>query len=199
MPRSSAASRSIEAFLVAVEAIMRSLGKRSMMVRVIGVRSRMTQTMSNGCRRSTRASGPARWSLNTVTVARASSTDQSASESATRWWPARTAMLKRACLEHIACLRRDVIRSLPGPLDGFPVVCRVVSDDMSNSRERKMIAHHHDPIRRDAVQNGLARLDRLRGLIVEHRRPVGMLEAGHRIMGDVAHMHELLLARGEQD
>ena len=31
---------------------MRSLGKRSMMVRVIGVRSRITQTMSNGCRRS---------------------------------------------------------------------------------------------------------------------------------------------------
>ena len=36
---------------------MRSLGKRSMMARVIGVRSRITQTMSNGCRRSTTASG----------------------------------------------------------------------------------------------------------------------------------------------
>ena len=30
-----------------------------------------------------------------------------------------------------------------------------------------MIAHHHDPIGRDAVQNGLARLDRLRGVVVE--------------------------------
>src|ERR1700674_685557 len=39
-----------------------------------------TQTMSNGCRRSTTASESARWSSNTVTVARPSSTDQSASE-----------------------------------------------------------------------------------------------------------------------
>ena len=62
-----------------------------------------------------------------------------------------------------------------------------------------MIAHHHDPIGRDAVQNGLARLDRLRGLVVEDRRPVGVLQARHRVMGDVTHMHELLLARGEQD
>ena len=69
----------------AVEAIMRSLGKRSMMLRVIGVRSRITQTMSNGCRRSTTASESARWSLNTVTVARPSSADQSASERATFW------------------------------------------------------------------------------------------------------------------
>src|SRR6266478_5149706 len=71
------------------------------------------------------------------------------------------------CLEDIACLRRDVIRSLPGPLGGFPVVCRVVSDDMSNSWERKMIAHHHHPLGRDAAQNGLARLDRLRWGVVE--------------------------------
>ena len=47
--------------------------------------------------------------------------------------------------------RRDVIRSLPDPLGSFPVVCRVASDDMSNSRERKMIAHHHDPVGRDAL------------------------------------------------
>src|SRR6476660_5616744 len=193
MPCSSAALTSMEAFLNAVEAIRRSLGKRSMIVRVIGVRSRMTQTMSNGCRRPTTASESARWSLNTVTVARASSTDQSASERATFWKSSRTATLKRSCLEDIACLRRDVIRSLPGPLGGFPVVCRVVSDDMSNSRERKMIANHHDLIGGDSVQNGLARLDRLRGLIIEHRRPVETLEARHRVMGDVAHMHELLV------
>jgi len=62
-----------------------------------------------------------------------------------------------------------------------------------------MIAHHHDPIGRDAVQNGLARLDCLGGLVVEDGRPVGVLQARHRVMGDVAHMHELLLARGEQD
>ena len=58
-------------------------------------------------------------------------------------------------LEAIA-RRRHVIRSLPDPLGSFPVVCRVASDDMSDSRERKMIAHHHDPIGRDAVQDGLA-------------------------------------------
>ena len=40
--------------------------------------------------------------------------------------------------------RSDVVRSLPDPLGGFPAVCRVVSDDMSNAWERKMIAHHHD-------------------------------------------------------
>jgi hypothetical protein len=62
-----------------------------------------------------------------------------------------------------------VIRSLPGPLGGFPVVCRVVTDDMSNSWERKMIAHHHDPVGRDPVEDGLARLDRLCGIVVEDR------------------------------
>src|SRR5580704_12718104 len=96
-------------------------------------------------------------------------------------------------------LLMSVIRPLPGPLGSFPVICSVAADDMSDSRERKMKAHHHEPISRNAVQNGLARLDRLRGLVVEHRRPLGMLEARHRIVGDVAHMHELLLARGEQD
>src|SRR6266404_5235969 len=105
---------------------------------------------------------------------------------------------KHFCLEDIE-RRRDVIRSLPGPLFGFPVVCRVVSDDMSNSRERKMIAHHHDLIGGDAVQNGLARLDRLRGIVVEDGRPFGVLQTRHRVMGDVTHMDELLLARGEQD
>jgi hypothetical protein len=41
-----------------------------------------------------------------------------------------------------------------------------------------MIAHHHhDPIGRDAVQNGLARLDRLGGLVVEDGGPVGALQA----------------------
>src|ERR1700730_8489808 len=109
------------------------------------------------------------------------------------------AILKRSCLEDIAYLRRNIIRSLPGPLGGFPAVCRVASDDMSNSWERKMKTHRQDPVSRDAVKNGRARLNRLRGLVVEHRCPVGVLEARHRIMGDVAHMHELLLARGEQD
>src|SRR6478752_9434965 len=74
-------------------------------------------------------------------------------------------ILKSPCLEDIA-RRRDVFRSLPDPLGSFPVVCRVASDDMSNSRERKMIAHHHGLIGRDPVQNGLARLDRLRGVVV---------------------------------
>src|SRR4029077_15688977 len=48
---------------------MPSLGKRSMMLRVIGVRSRITQTISNGCRGSMKGSGSATWSLKTVTVA----------------------------------------------------------------------------------------------------------------------------------
>jgi hypothetical protein len=32
---------------------------------------------------------------------------------------------RRSCLEDIACFRSDVIRSLPGPQFGFPVVCGV--------------------------------------------------------------------------
>src|SRR5260370_106075 len=35
---------------------------------IVGVRSRITQPISNGCRRSMTASASARWSLNTVTV-----------------------------------------------------------------------------------------------------------------------------------
>src|SRR5258708_19586415 len=54
---------------------------------------------------------------------------------------------------------RDVIRSLPDPLGSFPVVCRVASDDMSNSRERKMIAHHHNPSGHHTSQHHLPRLD----------------------------------------
>jgi hypothetical protein len=54
-----------------------------MMARVIGVRSRMTQTTSKGCRRATTASASGRWSLNTVMVVRALSPDQSAIERAT--------------------------------------------------------------------------------------------------------------------
>src|SRR5258708_8152145 len=107
------------------------------------------------------------------------------------------AILKGSCWLDIVCLRTDVIRSLPVRRGSFPVICRAVSDDVSNSRERKMISHRHYPIGRDAVQNGPARLDRLRGIVVEDRRPVGVLQARHRVMGDVTHMHELLLARGE--
>src|ERR1700692_3090740 len=102
-------------------------------------------------------------------------------------------------LKAIAFLRKNIIRSLPGPLDGFPAVCRVVSDNMSDRREREMVAHGHHPIGRDAVEDGLARLNCLRGLVVEEGRPVGMLQARHGVMSDVAHMHELFVARGEQD
>jgi hypothetical protein len=51
-----------------------------------------------------------------------------------------------------------------------------------------MIGHRHDAIGRDAVQNGLARLDRLRGIEVEDRRPIRVLQAGHRVVGDVTHI-----------
>src|ERR1700735_154423 len=70
---------------------------------------------------------------------------------------------------------------------------------MSNTWERKMTAHHHGSIGRDAVQDGLARLDRLRGLVVEDRRPVGGLAACPRVMGNITHINKLLLARSEQD
>src|SRR5712671_7600867 len=59
------------------------------------------------------------------------------------------------------------IRSLPGQMGGFPVVCGVAADDMSDCRERNIIAHRHDPIGRDAVQNGLARLDTARRRLIE--------------------------------
>jgi NAD(P)-dependent dehydrogenase (short-subunit alcohol dehydrogenase family) len=108
-------------------------------------------------------------------------------------------VVAKSCLGGIAFLRRDIIRSLPGPLDGFPAICRALSDDMSDRREREMIAHGHHPIGCDAVQDGQARLDRLRRIVVEEGRPVWALQARHRVMGDVAHVRELLLARGEQD
>jgi len=61
-----------------------------------------------------------------------------------------------------------------------------------------MTAHHHDPIDRNAVQDGLARLDRLRGLVVEDRRPVGVLQARNAGMNNgvtVAATASVALAR----
>src|ERR1700686_3339260 len=97
--------------------------------------------------------------VNTVTVARVSNRSVRERKSDVLL-VVPTAILKCSCLEEIAC-RRHVIRSLPDPLGGLPVVCRVASDDMSNSRERKMIADHHGPIGPDAGPEGFWRLDRL--------------------------------------
>src|ERR1700722_9816698 len=116
--------------------------------------------------------------VNTATIARVSNRSVRERKSDVLLVVA-TAILKRSYLARC----RDVIGSLPDPLGSFPVVCRVAPDDMPNSRERKMIAHHHDPIGRDAVQNGLARLDRLRGIVVEDGRPFRVLQTRHRVMG----------------
>jgi len=66
-----------------VDAIRFSRGKRPMTDRGSGVRSRMTQTTSNGRRRSTTLSRLDKWSLKTVIAARPASGDQSAISSAT--------------------------------------------------------------------------------------------------------------------
>ena len=47
----------------------------------------------------------------------------------------------------------------------------------------------------DAVQDRLAQLDRLRGIVVEGGRLLGVLQTDRRDMGDLAHMHELLPRR----
>jgi hypothetical protein len=59
MPRSPAAAVSIEALRDPVEAISLSCGRRSMISRGSGVRSRMTQITSNGSSLSMTASGSA--------------------------------------------------------------------------------------------------------------------------------------------
>jgi hypothetical protein len=61
-----------------VDAISFSRGKRPMTDRGSGVRSRMTQTTSNGRRRSTISSKLDKWSLKTVITARPARGDQSA-------------------------------------------------------------------------------------------------------------------------
>ncbi len=83
MPCSSAAAMSMEALNGPVEAIIRSFGRRSMMLRGSGVRSRITKTTSKGARRSTSRSGSDSWSLKTVMSARSATADQSAMSSAT--------------------------------------------------------------------------------------------------------------------
>ena len=84
-------------------------------------------------------------------------------------------------------------------MDGFPAICLVGFDDMADPRGRKTIAHRHDPVGRNAVQDRLVRVDRPGWVVVEDRRSLGVLQARHRVMGDVTHVHELLLARGEED
>ena len=83
IPRSRAAGRSIEALRIVVEAISFSLGSCASTAPGNGVRSRMTQTTSNGCSRSTIRSGSDRWSRKTVMLARPPSRAQSAKSSAT--------------------------------------------------------------------------------------------------------------------
>jgi hypothetical protein len=61
-----------------VDAISFSRGKRPMTDRGSGVCSRITQTTSNGRRRSTISSKFDKWSLKTVITARPASGDQSA-------------------------------------------------------------------------------------------------------------------------
>jgi hypothetical protein len=56
MPRSLAAATSMAALNGPVDAIIFSCGRRSMMLRGNGVRSRITHTTSNGASRSTTAS-----------------------------------------------------------------------------------------------------------------------------------------------
>ena len=65
-PRSPAAATSMDAFLMPLVTSSLRLGKRSSRVRRNGVRSRMTQTISNRCNRSARASSSSRWLWNTV-------------------------------------------------------------------------------------------------------------------------------------
>ncbi|OBK33201.1 hypothetical protein A5658_14570 [Mycobacterium sp. 1245111.1] len=85
MPRSLAATTSMEALNGPVDAIIFSWGSRSITSRDSGVRSRITHTTSKALSRSTTASGSSRWSLNTVIVARSVTCDQSAMVSATSW------------------------------------------------------------------------------------------------------------------
>src|ERR1700732_304142 len=61
------------------------LGRRSITLRGSGVRSRMTQTTSNGRSLSTRADGSETWSLKTVIAALFERADQSAISKATFW------------------------------------------------------------------------------------------------------------------
>ena len=66
-----------------VEAMSFSRGNCSMTDRGSGVRSRMTQTTSNGRRRSTTLSASDKWSLKTMISAHPASGDQSAISNAT--------------------------------------------------------------------------------------------------------------------
>ena len=85
MPRSVAASASMAALRAPVDTISFRRGSRSRVERGSGVRSRIAQSTSKPFSRSTTASTSARWSLKTVTVARPSSTDQSARRNAAFW------------------------------------------------------------------------------------------------------------------
>ena len=76
---------SIDALDGPVDAIIRSLGNRSMMLRGSGVRSRITKTTSNGARRSTSSSAIEDVIGEDGDSARAVTGDQSADVSATFW------------------------------------------------------------------------------------------------------------------
>jgi hypothetical protein len=79
----------------------------------------------------------------------------------------------------------------PLAVDGF------LADPICATRE--VIAHHHDPVGRNPIKDGLARLDRLCGIVVEDRRPLRVQQARHRVVRDVTHVDELLIAGREQD
>ena len=84
-PLRVAAATSTAAFPIPVVTSSRSRGSRSSTVAGSGVRSRITITASNGCRRRTVSSSPSVWSWKKSTSARPSSTDQSVAGPAARW------------------------------------------------------------------------------------------------------------------
>ena len=84
IPRSAAAATSIEALRIPEVTTSRSAGNRSRMLRVTGVRSRITTRISASPTAPTSSSSSPRCSRRAVT-ARSGSTDQSAYDVATPW------------------------------------------------------------------------------------------------------------------
>src|SRR5437763_7780081 len=85
-----------------------------------------------------------------------------------------------------SCQRCDARSHCYIPQQRHVLEAAAVLDDVAAGREREMIAGHQRAVGRGAVEQLLARRDRLRAVDIELRLPIGMAREQRRMLRGIA-------------